>query len=155
MRVHVEGFSSVVDRAVFKRATQLFGKLLIPPEIRSEILILIDLTDYLEELGNVGEIKLPRIGIEPKQFSISINTWDTDEKDQLTTLGHEMVHVKQIATGEFAKTRRNGELGVRWHKRFHKKAALEDDNSPWEREAYKMEQKLYVKLLKAARMGTL
>jgi len=54
-------------------------------------------------------------------------------EDQMQTLAHEMVHAKQFLRGEL-----NGNL---WKKRNYDHIKYEDQ--PWEKEANKMEKKLY------------
>lgn len=81
--------------------------------------------------------------LRPRQFLIEVRK-NQRVKNLLSTLAHEMVHVKQYARGalayrgDFAKTL--------WKGHDHSKTDYFDQ--PWEKEAYKLEQKLYDKFVK-------
>lgn len=83
--------------------------------------------------------------LKPREFLININKRN-NKKRQLITLAHEMVHVKQYVKGElyeYVSARYHGR--IRWKKMIYK---YEDSFflylfSPWEKEAYKKERKLY------------
>lgn len=63
----------------------------------------------------------------------------------LTTLAHEMVHVKQIARGQYRSLpSRNGKCKRFW---LGKQVAVSYLKRPWEHEAYRMENVLVEKLL--------
>ncbi len=74
--------------------------------------------------------------LTPRDFIIDVATWS----DWLTTLAHEMVHVKQFALGELDTT------FSRW-----KKLEREFDDyweQPWENEARRLQHKLALKFSK-------
>jgi hypothetical protein len=66
----------------------------------------------------------------------------------LTTLAHEMVHAKQIMSGEFHTVKsRNGKFKRFW---FGEQISVKYEKQPWEIEAYLMEQELVHALLEHA-----
>ena len=75
----------------------------------------------------------------PREFMIELDTSMKNSFDQiLTWLAHEMVHLKQFVRGELC----DYETGrVQWKTRMYGNVHYEDQ--PWEREAYRLETKLY------------
>ena len=76
---------------------------------------------------------------KPREFMIELDASMKYPFDQiLTWLAHEMVHLKQFVRGELC----DYETGrVQWKKRMYGNVHYEDQ--PWEREAYRLETKLY------------
>ena len=72
------------------------------------------------------------IDIARKSFGVKL-----EYSDMMKTLAHEMVHAKQYLRGEL-----NGYSNSWKGKRLK---TYEYDNQPWEKEAYKLEDKLYYK----------
>jgi hypothetical protein len=77
---------------------------------------------------------------KPREFLIELDTsmkWSFDQI--LTWLAHEMVHVKQFVRNELC----DYETGsVQWKSKRYVRSPKYDDQ-PWEREAYRLEGKLY------------
>ena len=85
-----------------------------------------------------GEFGLCEVGDNIREFVITVNK-DVSLKDFVSTIIHEMVHVKQFARKEMSV------YGMRWKsKNISEKTDYMD--LPWEKEAYRMEEKL-VKLI--------
>jgi hypothetical protein len=74
-------------------------------------------------------------------FCIEVNTTKT-RRNQIRTLLHEMVHVKQYAKGELRDDRRSTQLS-RWLGELHKDEDYDYWELPWEIEAYGREEGLY------------
>lgn len=74
-------------------------------------------------------------------FCIEVNTTKT-RRNQIRTLFHEMVHVKQYAKGELRDDRRSTQLS-RWLGELHKDEDYDYWELPWEIEAYGREEGLY------------
>lgn len=74
-------------------------------------------------------------------FCIEVNTNKT-RRNQIRTLFHEMVHVKQYAKGELRDDRRSTQLS-RWLGELHKDEDYDYWELPWEIEAYGREEGLY------------
>lgn len=79
------------------------------------------------------------VGIKPREFTIYINNALTDEKDIISTVAHEMVHVWQYSTGKLRD----------YHSPLHRfnddiyDANMRYRDMPWEIEARKLEKVLY------------
>lgn len=83
--------------------------------------------------------------IKHREFIIDVSAHQTIEAF-VKTIMHEMVHVKQYANGEIRELFRTGELCVMWDNNDHTKTSY--SRSPWEKEAYSIQNKLYAKFLK-------
>jgi len=73
----------------------------------------------------------------PREFIISIRK-DLTEKEFITTLCHEMVHVQQLAQGKW-KPLSNGQH--RWYKSYYSND-INYYEQPWEIDAYDKEEQL-------------
>lgn len=62
--------------------------------------------------------------------------------DVVSTICHEMVHVKQYVRGELSET------GHRWKSRTMPSDGLDYMDRPWEKEAFRMEEKLALECFK-------
>ena len=82
---------------------------------------------------------LPR----PKDFLIRVNS-SLSIKDFVTTIMHEMVHVKQYARREMFDMRTNakGKRVTNWKGRKVDTDRVSYKNQPWEVEAFKLQDKL-------------
>ena len=76
---------------------------------------------------------------------------DFVEAPLLQTLAHEMVHVKQYATGELREKMRNGEADLIWKNRRWSPPEGQHEywDCPWEIEAFGREYGLYKRFLEA------
>lgn len=97
----------------------------------------------LEIVVNIKKIKGDAVGYcmmedTNREFEIEVDR-ELSLKDFITTLTHEMVHVKQYARNEM------DDQGMRWKKAKVKKGTNYYD-LPWEKEAYKMQDKLAQKV---------
>jgi len=70
-----------------------------------------------------------------REFTLSIRK-GMSVKDLISTLVHEMIHVKQYARNEL----RNVNGKTMWKKKDHSNTSYED--APWEKEAYRLEKGL-------------
>lgn len=83
----------------------------------------------------------------PVEFDIELNP--SEEISILQTLAHEMVHVKQFATGELRLLTRKG-MAARWNNEPWKNSKDEMDyyyDSPWEIEAFGRESGLFIRFI--------
>ena len=79
------------------------------------------------------------VGIKPRHFTILINKNLHDEKDIISTVGHEMVHVWQYAIGKL----RDYESPVHRYEDTLYNADMSYKDMPWEIEARRLEKVLY------------
>ena len=86
--------------------------------------------------------------INPRDFVMELNTGLSDRQLVSTTI-HECVHIKQFALGELKDYVRKPDYSV-WKNKMYKvagKDSIEYQDHPWEKEAYRLERKLF-RLLK-------
>lgn len=143
-----KSFSELSDN--LKNAANFFGSILLHPKTLSSTHLEIVLDTKLEYQGlcqSEDDSKKPRF------FTIKIRNAPLDD-DPIQTLAHEMVHLKQYATGQLADNITNveGKLVSRilWNGAPHKFNPREDLylDSPWEIEAFGREFGLYKRWLK-------
>ena len=145
MQLYIEGYRSH-NKELYKEvsnAALYYGALLLGTRMLNNIYLDIKLTKDLKKKEqaygycHIIDDNLNR----PREFMIEIDTSMKHPFDQiLTWLAHEMVHLKQFVRGELC----DYETGrVQWKKRMYGRVHYEDQ--PWEREAYRLEEKLYNK----------
>ena len=143
MQLYIEGYRShnkELYRAV-SNAALYYGALLLGTRMVKNITLDIKLTKDLKKKEkaygycHIIDDDLNR----PREFMIEVDASMKHPFDQiLIWLAHEMVHLKQFVRSELC----DYETGrVRWKKRMYGRVHYEDQ--PWEREAYRLEEKLY------------
>ena len=100
--------------------------------------------DYLEKYNAMGLCWWNDKNVNPRKFSIVLSN-KLSKKQFKKTLIHELIHIKQYLLNEL-KDFSSGY--VKW-----KSTVFEDSedldvivNSPWEKEAYRLSEKLYIKM---------
>ena len=144
MKLYIEGYrtqNKILSESVFDAAHFYANKLLGGRMLR-HIEVDIKLTKDLKIKDNsygychiVGDIEKPR------EFFIELDASMKHSIGQiLTWLAHEMVHMKQFVRGELF----DYEIGqrVQWKSKTYK-TSMSYNKQPWEREAYRLEGKLY------------
>lgn len=102
--------------------------------------------DLLIPEGGYGFCIWEDCNLRPRHFSIEIDK-RLDTEDCLITLCHEMIHVKQYAKSEMREMY-NGGYRVEWKgRKIGEKTHYK--NTPWEKEAYAKEIKLYEKYIRS------
>ena len=88
-----------------------------------------------------GEVKKPR------EFEVELDASKENSLEQiLTWLAHELVHVKQFVRGELFDYE-NGD--VKWKSKIFRDGKVSYEDAPWEKEAYRLEDKLYLEYIKS------
>lgn len=116
-------------------AIDCFATALLSPQLKSHITVTIKFNRKLPVFG-FTEIDGYNSKGKPREFILELKSNQT-EKELLKTLAHEMVHVKQYAYGEI------DERGTKWLSRKMDHDSVPYHKRPWEKEAFKMEDKLY------------
>ena len=135
-RSHNIGLSGALGNAAIYYGEKLLGK-----RMANNIYLDIKLTKNLKKKEqaygycHIIDDSLSR----PREFEIELDASMKYGFDQiLTWLAHEMVHLKQFVRGELC----DYETGrVQWKTRSYGKVHYDDQ--PWEKEAYRLETKLY------------
>ena len=143
MQLYIEGYRSN-NKELYKEvsnASLYYGALLLGTRMLNNIYLDIKLTKDLKKKEqaygycHIIDDDLNR----PREFMIELDTSMKHSFDQiLIWLAHEMVHLKQFVRGELF----DYETGkVQWKRRMYGNVHYEDQ--PWEKEAYRLEEKLY------------
>lgn len=82
-------------------------------------------------------------GNRPRSFEVSIDT-NLSLQDFIKTVIHEFIHVKQYTRGELID-RARGRAKITWKDKDHTKTPY--SRQPWEREAYRLQEKLYTEYM--------
>ena len=145
MRVYINGYRSH-NKALFdaiKNGAWYYGLVLLGGRMARHVEVEIKLTKDLkkkEEAYGYCHITDDSLS-KPREFMIELDASTKFDFGQiLTWLGHEFVHLKQFVRGElfdyeFGKTQ--------WKSRVYDMANIVHDDQPWEKEAYRLESKLY------------
>ena len=144
MKLYIEGYrtqnnallESVINAAHFYAYKLLGGRMVrhieLDIKLTKELKAKDDSYGYCHIVGDVDK---------PREFMIEIDASMKHSNGQiLTWLAHEMVHLKQFVRGElfdYAIGQR-----VQWKSKTYK-TSLSYSKQPWEREAYRLEDKLY------------
>jgi Zn-dependent peptidase ImmA (M78 family) len=141
MHIKVRKNNDKISADEIKYATKWFAEMLMSPKMIKTIDILIANNN---DDGLKGSTECYDDGCRtPRTFTIRIDS-NLSRKNQLLTLAHEMVHVKQFANGEMKDHRRNPDV-VRWNKQSVNCEQTEYWDLPWEIEAYGREYGLYIR----------
>ena len=143
MQLYIEGYRShnkELYHAV-SNAALYYGALLLGTRMLNNIYLDIKLTKDLKKKEqaygycHIIDDDLNR----PREFMIELDTSMKHSFDQiLIWLAHEMVHLKQFVRGELFDYATGK---VQWKRRMYGNVHYEDQ--PWEKEAYRLEEKLY------------
>ncbi len=110
-----------------------------------EVTITDDLFDTTQRYGDMYS-ELGRYD-RPRMFRMRLNHSSNNIKQMLITLAHELTHLKQYARGELYETLKfKQKYNFRWHGEWMA-APEQEDERPWEIEAYTNERSLFDKLL--------
>lgn len=97
---------------------------------------------FLSELeGSVGDCEWIDNNIAPRKFLIRISQ-SQSKRQQLITLAHELVHLKQFATNQLFDYAINSDLS-RWQRRKIDSTKYAYRDLPWEQDAYTAQQFLF------------
>ena len=143
MQLYIEGYRSH-NKELYQAvgsAALYYGALLLGTRMLNNIHLDIKLTKNLKKKEQAyGYCHITDDNLnKPREFMIELDTSMIHSFDQiLIWLAHEMVHLKQFVRKELY----DYETGkVQWKKRMYGNVHYEDQ--PWEKEAYRLEEKLY------------
>ena len=128
---------------LFRLAASWYGEKLMGKRLANNIHVKIEFVEGLEDEGTGGDCIWEDDNIRPREFTIQIDK-SNDLPYMLTTLAHEMVHVKQFAKGELRDIMRAHSL-CKWQGAEYNTEKLEYWDYPWEIEAHGREKGLYLR----------
>lgn len=140
MKVVVSGAGVQRTKELIQSAN-FFADILLGHTLASTIKLRIKIKSGIDVLGECGPY-----GSSMKRFVITLNRTNPEI---VSTLAHEMVHLKQYAKGELGQiwevTQKGMQCYGEWKGKLWKPSGKEDDyyDSPWEIEAYGREVGLY------------
>lgn len=129
---------AIVDE--IEAAAQFYGELLMGKNLIKNLHLRLVFTKT-QGNGTTWEDDISR----PCEFTITIEK-GMSKRETLITLAHEMVHVKQYATGELRDYMSSSKL-QRWRDEKRDWSQVEYWDLPWEIEAYGRERGLYVRFV--------
>jgi len=120
-------------------AIEFFATELLTPQLKSNIIVNLKFIKNLPVCG-FTEVDGHNSKGKPREFTLEILHGMSKELT-LKTFAHELTHVKQYAYGEI------DELGTKWLSRKLDHDSVPYHKRPWEKEAFKNEERLYRKWL--------
>ena len=97
--------------------------------------------DMKQKAGAYGFCSITGSLTQPREFQIDLDTgMEHDRENILTWLAHEFVHLKQFLRKELWDYDDNT---TQWKTKRYKLNTITYDDAPWEKEAYRLESKLY------------
>ena len=91
--------------------------------------------------------------VRPKEFTIEIDPTQ-DKRTIIETLCHELVHVKQFATGEMRDLQSDTDI-VNWKGKRYNRTKYHYFDLPWEIDAHGREVGLFVRWAESRKLGHL
>lgn len=147
MDIRIKNKPKSMKMASLKIAINLFGKKLLSKKLFEQIEVeLIFVQNFNKNQKAYGICEWIDNNDRPKWFEITIDK-DLSEKQIIKTIAHEMVHLKQFATGQMKDMVRTP--ATRWEGKLYTvpdnyDLSLDYWFTPWEIEAYGLENGLYV-----------
>lgn len=139
MRIRIQGESDWCDPKLIRSAARWYAHHLMGPKLSSKISLTIRFQPGMKKTGVYAECHALGKSIHPRQFLINLDQ-HARRRPTLTTLAHEMTHVKQFALREL--TYAGKDQVMRW-----RGETVRDDlpywDQPFEIEAHGREIGLY------------
>lgn len=139
MRVSVRGKNTKIGKDEVKYATEWMAQLILSNKMMRNLFVQVEFTP---EYGLKGSTECLDQDYRPREFKICIDP-NLSRRNQLLTLAHELVHVKQFAMGEMRYTKYT-EL-IKWNKQTIHNEETEYWDLPWEIEAFGREYGMYIR----------
>ena len=138
MKIYFRGKNDKVSREEFRYALKWMSNMLMSNQMIKRLKITVE---SKQEYGLKGSCQYENYDTRhPREFTICIDPY-LSRRNQLVTLAHELVHVKQFAYGEMKDTKYYDM--VKWNKQFINHEETDYWDLPWEIEAAGREYGLY------------
>jgi hypothetical protein len=142
MILNING-STIRKRELVAEAAYFFKDRLMPRMKTLEIHINLN-PHYEKKTTDSGDCIWEDTNRYPREFTINLDSHDDDWMVQ--TLAHEMVHVKQWARGEMMDCYDcddGSPTKTKWKSKYVNIKTIEYEDWPWEKEALRIEKRLY------------
>lgn len=127
-----------------KRAVEFFAEMLMSKRMCNTLSVVVKFSKtHRQENFEDGCCTWEDDNVRPKEFTIILHSYKSEHK-VLTTLAHEMVHVKQFATGELKDLMANAHL-ISWKGSRFDTRNIDYWDYPWEIDAHGRELGLYTR----------
>lgn len=134
MRISVRGQNNVLSKKEIRYISSFFGNILLGKRLADNIQLTVYSENYSwKEMGYANPLDFDERS--PRDFEILLNR-NMNRNEQILTLAHEMVHVKQFARNEW---RIYDDNIYRWKGQKVRYPRKKHDNLPWEKEAIQSE----------------
>ena len=134
-----------INKSTVRKAVFFFSNSLLTTRMNKKInLKIIFIEDFYKKSKCLGTCTWTDNNERPKHFEIELDA-NLSPKQTLRALAHEMVHLKQYATGQMKDL--YSDQSTKWEGKIHKYVDNQPNDYwtyPWEIEAYGREVGLYV-----------
>jgi hypothetical protein len=134
-----------IEKAVVRKAVKFFSNSLLSTRLNKSLYVKIIFTKGFNKTTKcIATCTWVDSNVRPKKFEIEVDA-DLSVNQTIRALAHEMVHLKQYATGQMKDFYSND--STKWEGKIHENVSnLNDDYwiFPWEIEAYGREVGLFV-----------
>lgn len=152
-RIRIYGCMSGDLRKHFRKAIEYYANQLMNPQLARNLKINLYYQKVLNDKTSLGECEVVGNEKKPRKFNIFIKPMKNSLKnrvDMLSTLAHEMIHVKQYAYSQL-RFMDNCSQKTKWNGRNINERLYEYENLPWEKEAFLGEDRLFVQYVDETR----
>jgi hypothetical protein len=139
MKILIKGSNKKIKYSEVRQATRFMSAILMPKRLLNKIELDIE---FEVVPGCKGTTEYIDTNDRPRMFKVTINP-NMSKRNQLLTLAHELVHVKQYARGEMKEFLNKEPAAMKWGKDIYYHEQHDYFELPWEIEAYGREVGLY------------
>lgn len=130
MKVSVSGKNEVLSKKHIRFIVKLFGEIILSPQMNKHIILKVCNVNLNSTTWGYCGPSDPEEK-KPRTFEILLNP-KLSKTNQIRTLAHEMMHLKQMSCGEM-KIYDNG--NYKWNGEILKEEDVNYYDAPWEKEA--------------------
>lgn len=145
MLIKVYGSRSPRLKAMVRDAVEYAGQKLLSKRTRDSLEISVKMKDGLHE--NVAEVEWLDDNVRPKMFEMSVDR-SQSEMLQMICIMHEMVHIKQYATGELVQSMKDSKNNKWQRNQWVDDTKVGYYDLPWEIEAHGREKGMLLEWMK-------
>lgn len=145
MLIKVYGSRSSRLKVMIREAIEYAGNKLLSKRIRDGMEITVKMKDDLQE--NVAEVEWLDDNVRPRVFELCLDK-NQSEMLQMICIMHEMVHIRQYATGDLVQSMKNGKQNKWMKSEWIDDTKVGYYDLPWEIEAHGREKGMLLEWMK-------
>lgn len=151
MKISVKGNNEKISKKELRYAIQFMAELVLSKRLIKNLYIELISQKFATVPSGFskyhGDCMWLDGNVKPREFRIRINS-DMSKRSQLIALAHELVHVKQWATGDMRDLLRQPSFpAVKWKTDLINHEEVHYYDLPWEIEAYGREYGMYARYM--------